>query len=124
MATYTRKCSRCDGTGTYPVPGGRTGDCWGCTNSEGPRGYVVVRTGEDKAQYDANMAFVHRFASTVRMRATEIAPEPDASGTYASRAKDGLWALAQREPERVSRLRASVEAGRLDDVIRALAAYV
>lgn len=123
MAIYTRKCGRCDGTGDYPIPGGRTDVCWGCGNSEGPRGYVVVRTGADKAQHDEDMAFVRAFIPELRKRATAIAPDAATAGQYASRAKEGLWALAKREPGRLTALRASVAAGRLDDVIRALVAY-
>jgi hypothetical protein len=121
MAVFERKCGRCKGSGVYQLPNGDYGHCFGCATTEGSAGRVTVRTGDDKRTHDDNMRFVYSFLPVLRQRATAIAAAD--APAYSTWAKEGLWALVKREPERLTKLRESVDAGRVDDVIRALAAY-
>lgn len=110
--TVTTKCKRCNGTGVWM---GR-GECFGC-NMAGVRTHIRY-TATEKAEKDARQARV----SAVRNAIWSWA-EANLSKLDRWDAQDGYIALRDREPERFEKLLASVEAGRLEDVVRALVAY-
>jgi len=119
---YTITCRRCGGTGAYNgmTAAGRGGVCFGCDG----RGVKTVTryTAEEKA---ARELFAQRIADAraqVKARARELGggrrnSELETSANYA------FGYLRDEAPDRFLRMLDSVEAGRLDDVVRHLAAY-
>lgn len=123
MATkYTVKCRRCNGTGIWTgwTPAGRGGECFGC---DGTGSLVITRyTVEEKAAIQDRLRRRNDAYTAIDSRARELGKQVGDSelrwdATY------GFAALEEQEPERYAKMLDSLDAGRLDEVINALAAY-
>lgn len=114
---HKRFHTRCKGTGGFELANGNVVPCASCCG----RGFLIIYTAAEKAERKA--AWDRRYATLdiIKRRAAEIS-EGEPRG-FADVVRQGFGMLADREPERLERLYASLDAGRLDDVIRALVAY-
>lgn len=114
--TYTAKCRRCSGTGVWF----ESGFCFGC-NGSGVK-TITRYTAEEKAAKRTLAERTHGALERIKTRTRELA-----DGRRNSRlewyAQYGFIALREREPERFAKMLDSLDAGRLDDVIHALAKY-
>lgn len=113
-----RKHSKCKGTGTYTQTTGHVTNCLGCTD-----GYVTVYTPQEKVERESLRQRRSRALALIKARAGEIQEERGPWDNFADVVRSGFDQLEQREPERLIRLYASVEASRVDDVVRALYDY-
>lgn len=123
---HQRKCSKCNTRCKYsslsrdPIPGvfirqnGMPDVCYPC----GGTGFIKVYTKEEKSQIEAAKKERYDALCSVKARAKEIGWYP-----YQDSVRDGFEKLATEEPERLPKLYASLRAGRIDDVVRALDAY-
>lgn len=114
--TYTVKCRRCSGTGIWF----EAGLCFGC-NGAGVK-TATRYTAEEKAAKRALAERSYGALKRITTRTRELA-----GGRRNSRlewdARYGFTTLRDREPERFAKMLDSLDAGRLDDVIHALAKY-
>lgn len=120
--TYTVKCRRCNGTGVYTgwTVAGRGGECFGC---DGTGSKLITRyTADEKAAIQERLGRRKRCLKLISARARELGTATKDSELMWD-AEYGFAALESREPDRFATMLAALEAGRLDDVIRALAAY-
>lgn len=113
--TYTVKCRRCSGTGVY----GNTGICFGC-NGTGIK-TCVRRTPQEKADQRALQLRTSHALEQIKSRTRERSGQKNSR--LETDARHGFTALRDNEPDRFRRMLNSLEAGRLDDVIDALARY-
>lgn len=112
--TYTVKCRRCSGTGVY----GNTGVCFGC---DGTGRLTCTRyTPAEKAAISARRLRTTRALEQIKARAQELAGK---NSRFEWDVRYGFTALRDSEPERFTKMLDSLDAGRLDHVIDALAAY-
>lgn len=120
--TYTVKCKRCNGTGVWTgwTPAGRGGECFGC---DGTGLKAITRyTAAEKAERQQHLGRRSRSLTLITERGREIGAEQgDAELMWD--AEYGFAALESHEPDRFVKMLATLEAGRLDDVIYALVAY-
>jgi hypothetical protein len=106
-----RKCRRCSGTGEFAH-----GQCFNCLGA----GFTTPTA---KTAPHHNVSTSRRLAviSAIRIRATEL--DGYRNGSIETETSWARSLLEDNEPARFERLVASVEAGRVDDVITALRAY-
>lgn len=120
--TYTAKCKRCNGTGVWTgwTPAGRGGECFGC---DGTGLKVITRyTAAEKAERQERLGRRSRSLALITERGRELGTERgDAELMWD--AEYGFAALEDRDPGRYAKMLDSLEAGRVDDVVDALAAY-
>lgn len=120
--TYTAKCLRCNGTGIWTgwTPAGRGGECFGCDGTGVKR--ITRYTAAEKAERQKRLGQRSRSLKLISDRARELGNERGDTDLMWD-AEYGFAALESREPDRFATMLAALEAGRLDDVIHALAAY-
>ena len=121
-----RKCTKCRTKannlplcpapvpGTYWKHGIYPEICYPCNGT----GFINIYTKEEKAQMQKDQEAFTSALYAVKDYALTI----DDDARYL--ATDGLWKLKKEEPHRLTKLYASIANGRIDDVVRALIAYV
>lgn len=124
MRQYQKKCGRCGGTGIY------SDRCGGCFNCGGTRAFpgsgvvtVTVYTAEEKASRKLLFARASAAYRTVREAALAMRDAGELSVQDEWFADQGVSELREREPERFAKMLDSLDAGRVTDVVKALAAY-
>lgn len=112
----TRKHARCDGTGTITLASGAPATCMGCSGTGRISAYTSAQRTWLKHRAQRHMSA----QKAVKAYAASIAHRVD---NVEYMAASGLDYLMMREPHRMEKLYASVEGGRVSDVVRALCAY-
>lgn len=109
--TVTTKCRRCNGTGIWA---GR-GECFGC-NTAGVRTNTRYTAAEkaERARFQARFSAARE---TTKTYAATLDSDTQWNADY------GFLHLRDDEPDRFAKLLDSVEAGRVADVVLALAEY-
>lgn len=110
----------CNGKGEVPRVSGAPGHCFGCHGT----GTITVYTAAEKAAKRAEAKRFDEARDLVREHAKTMTPPKGVSRLVVSyEVAAAIETLSGREPERMSRLYASLDAGHLDDVVYALYAY-
>jgi hypothetical protein len=118
--SHQRTHRYCGGKGEVPRASGIPGYCFGCKGT----GKITVYIAAEKASLRAKQERWDSTRELVRAHARKLpAPEGVSSLTFSLDVRAGFENLAEREPERLVKLYASLDAGRLDDVVYALYAY-
>lgn len=119
MAT-TRTCRRCNGSKVYILASGAPGPCFNCWG----QGVVTVYTSAEKSQMVRESQQEDAAREVVTQRAGQIAPPAGVTAyDFPTIVRAGFNSLRDHEPERLAKLYASLDAGRVDDVVRALYEY-
>lgn len=117
----TIKHRYCGGQGWIRLVSGADATCQPCCGT----GRIITRTKAEKAAIKASEARFNTAREVVRKHAATVSvPEGvllRASFPYL--VVHGLEMLAEREPERLEKLYASLDSGRLTDVVQALYTY-
>lgn len=118
--SHQRTHRYCGGKGEVPRSSGLPGFCFGCNGT----GKIPVYTAAEKAAQKAKQERWESTRALVEKHARKIpAPEGVYALTFRLDAVAGFDTLGEREPERLEKLYASLDAGRIDDVVYALYAY-
>lgn len=118
--SYQRTHRYCDGKGEVPRASGMPGYCFGCEGT----GRVTVYTAAERAARQAKRDRWESARALVEKRARKLsAPAGVTALTFRLDVVAGFDTLGEREPERMEKLYASLDAGRTDDVVYALYAY-
>lgn len=118
--SYQRTHRYCGGKGEVPRSSGLPGHCFGCNGT----GQITVYTAAEKAARKAKSERWEATRELVRAHARKIqAPAGVSSLTFSLDVRAGFENLGEREPQRLERLYASLDAGRVDDVVYALYNY-
>lgn len=128
MATQVTEnpCRRCSGTGTWGGVGGRGGWCFRCqgAGSVTYTRYTAQEKAEFKARWDRRMAALETVkAFAARLDESLGLTSASREGNHGSLSVWGFNRLADSEPERFDKMLASLDEGRVYDVVRALAEY-
>lgn len=118
---HKRTHTRCKGTGGFELVNGNIVPCAGCCG----RGYLIIYTAAEKAARKAAWEQRCKAQQMIKQHAAKMSEGMTGmlAVTFAEIARQGFGRLADREPERLSKLYASLAAGRLDDVVNALYHY-
>ncbi|MFF8942852.1 hypothetical protein ACF1A5_11385 [Streptomyces sp. NPDC014864] len=108
----------CGGKGWITLTSGAEATCQPC----GGKGWTPVYTAAERAEMDAQRKRETKAAETCERRAREIATGSSRDG-YVRVVQMGFWHLREHAPERFATMLRSLDAGRLDDVVKALHAY-
>ncbi|WP_086559924.1 hypothetical protein [Streptomyces africanus] len=118
--SHQRTHRYCGGKGEVPRTSGMPGYCFGCEGT----GKITVYTAAEKAarqakreRWESARALVEKHARTVQ------APEGVRALVFRHEVVAGFDTLGEREPQRMEKLYASLDAGRIDDVVYALYEY-
>jgi hypothetical protein len=118
--SYQRAHRYCGGKGEVPRASGIPGFCFACNGT----GKITVYTAAEKAVRQAERSRWDSTRELVRSHARKItAPDGVPSLTFSLDVRAGFETLAEREPDRLEKLYASLDAGRIDDVVYALYEY-
>lgn len=118
--SYQRTHQYCGGKGFVRLASGAEGWCFKCDGT----GMITVLTKEERAARMERQERWERTRALVDTHArTMAAPAGVSSLSFRLDAVAGFDALSEREPARLEKLYASISAGRVDDVVRALFAY-
>lgn len=108
----------CGGKGWIRLRSGAEATCQPC----GGKGWTPVYTAAERAEREAERKRLTDAVERCERRAREIATGLSRDG-YVRVVQMGFWHLHQYAPERFAKMMRSLDAGRLDDVVRALHAY-
>jgi hypothetical protein len=118
--SHQRTHRYCGGRGFITLASGAPGHCFACNGT----GKLTVYTAAEKAAQRAKRDRWESARSLIESHARKMtAPAGVSSMTFRLDTVAGFDALGEREPARMERLYTSLDAGRLDDVVRALYAY-
>lgn len=118
--SHQRTHRYCGGKGEVPRASGLPGFCFGCNGT----GKLTVYTAAEKAARQAKRDRWESARALIEKRARKLsAPEGVTALTFRLDVVAGFDTLGEREPDRLEKLYASLDAGRIDDVVYALYAY-
>lgn len=110
----TQSCTRCEGTGGYELTNGAVVDCVACVGT----GTRVILSRAEKAVRDKAWKMRCRALEAVKVRSRGMGDD-----RFQDAVRRGFDRLETEEPTRLVKLQCSLDAGRLDDVVQALAVH-
>lgn len=118
--SHQRTHRYCGGKGEVPRASGLPGFCFACNGT----GKITVYSAAEKAAKRARQDRWDATRELVRAHARKVtAPAGVSSLVFSLDVRAGFENLGEREPERLEKLYASLDAGRIDDVVYALYTY-
>jgi len=118
--SYQRKHRYCGGKGFIRLASGADGHCFGCKGT----GMQTVYTVAERSAKRAKRERWEDARKLVGTQARRMSPPPGVPAlVFRLDVVAGFDSLGEQEPERMEKLYASLDAGRADDVVRALYAY-